>query len=217
MELWHVLNRGVDKRDIVKSDKDRIRFIHNLYAFNDSNVVTHISQPARRDASTRYMRKQLVHVHAFCLMNNHYHLLLSQIQENGISNYMRKINMGYAKYFNEKYSRTGALWQGKYKKVLIKRDPQFMYIPFYIHLNPLDFVMPEWRQGKIKKTRDALRHLENYRWSSHLDYAGKKNFPSIIRKDVIRDIVGAPARYEKELTDIVSDPILAANSTIIEK
>ena len=92
---------------------------------------------------------------------------------------MTKINIGYAKYFNKKYKRVGALFQGRYKKVLIADNTHFLHLPFYIHFNPLDLSYPEWREDKITDPRGALEFLKSYRWSSHLDYSGIKNFPQL--------------------------------------
>lgn len=214
MDFVHLMGRGVEKRDIVLDDSDRLRFIHNLYAFNDSNPVENYGLPVRREE--RQKRSLLVYIHAFCLMQNHYHLLISEAIENGIPLFMKKLNMGYTKYFNERYERSGALWQGKYRKVTIARDAHFLYIPFYIHLNPLDYVMPEWREGGVRNVREALGHLETYRWSSHLDYLGVKNFPSITRRDELQELLGRRATYEKTTTGIISDPELAGGGDVIE-
>ncbi len=214
MDFVHLMGRGVEKRDVVMDDSDRLRFIHNLYAFNDSNPVENYGLPARREE--RPKRSLLVHIHAFCLMQNHYHLLVSEAIENGISLFMQKLNMGYTKYFNERYERSGALWQGKYRKVPVVRDAHFLYIPFYIHLNPLDYVMPEWRDGGIRNVKEALKHLETYRWSSHLDYFGVKNFPSITQRDELQELLGARTAYEKTMAEIISDQSLANGGDIIE-
>lgn len=210
MEFWHLIGRGVDKRDVVLDDHDRLRFIHDLYIFNDLNPTPNFIVRGRRDNARK--RERLVDIHAFCLMNNHYHLLVSERIEGGISLFMRKLNMGYAKYFNEKYDRSGALWQGKYRKVLIERNEHFMYVPFYIHLNPLDYVMQEWRDGGVKDADKALEALLEYRWSSHLDYLGVQNFPSIIRTDVLGPILGTKGQYENTIKDIICDPFLAGTS-----
>ncbi len=214
MEFWHLIGRGVEKRDIVMNDHDRLRFVHNLYAFNDRNATpNHILNARRQEHSAR---ERLVDIHAFCLMQNHYHLLVSERREKGISLFMQKINMGYTKYFNERYERSGALWQGKYRKVLIKRDAHFLYIPFYIHLNPLDYMTPEWRKGGVKDVRKALKSLLAYRWSSHLDYFGIRNFRSLIRTDVLGPILGARRHYENKILEIIRDPELAHGSEALE-
>lgn len=124
--------------------------------------------------------------------------------------------MGYTKYFNEKCERSGALWQGKYRKVQIKRDAHFLYVPFYIHLNPLDYSAPQWRKGEVRSVNKVLGDLRNYRWSSHLDYLGTRNFQSIIRTDVLRSLLGNQKHYENTIGEIVRDPDLAEASESLE-
>ena len=214
MEIYHLLNRGVEKRDVVLNEADRVRFMHDLYAFNDLNDV---------DANHRFqeflssrIRKPLVDIYAFCLMKNHYHILASEIEEGGISMFMRKLNMGYAKYFNEKYKRSGVLWQGIFKKILLQRDAHFLHIPFYIHLNPLDIEFPQWRDGKVLNVDRALKFLSRYRWSSYIDYNGVKNFPSILSRDLLTDVLGSPARQERVIKDIISSTNLAREADKLE-
>lgn len=214
MEFWHLIGRGVDKRDVVLDDHDRVRFIHDLYVFNDLNPTPNFVTLGRHNTARK--RECLVDIHSFCLMNNHYHLLVSERVEGGISLFMRKLNMGYTKYFNEKYKRSGALWQGKHRRVLIERNAHFLYIPFYIHLNPLDYLSPEWRNGEVKNAGEALKILLEYRWSSHLDYLGVRNFPSIIRTDALSPILGTREQYEKTIKDIICDQFLASASEQLE-
>lgn len=213
MEFYHVLNRGVEKRTVFQKDGDYIRFIHDLYVFNDihsaPNYIVKERQRERR-------RELLVHIHAFCLMPNHYHLLVSPVRKDGLSLFMRKLNMGYAKYFNEKYNRNGVLWQGVFKRIPVTRDAYFMYIPYYIHLNPLDLVYSEWREGQIKNNKKALAYLRNYRWSSLLDHMGVHNFPSIIRTTELRNLLGTQKHQEKEMTAIISNSALAQQSAVLE-
>lgn len=209
--LYHVLSRGVDKRKIFLDDSDRLRFLHNLFEFNDiippsSNgnfFKNHVI--ARRDFEIgakgrrkRAPRKFLVKIHAFCLMPNHFHLLLSPVIENGISLFMKKLNMGYAKYFNEKNERAGALFEGRFKSVAINREAHFVHIPYYIHMNPLDLIAPEWREGSIKDYKAAVKFLESYRWSSYLDYIGKRNFPSITQREFLAEFLGGSEKYRKD-------------------
>ncbi len=214
MEFYHVLNRGVDKRDIVLDDRDRVRFLHDLFVFNDKAPVSHYKLSSRHEE--KRVRKLLVHIHAFCLMPNHFHLLLTPAVENGISLFMKKLSMGYAKYFNERYGRSGALWQGKYKRVLITRDAHFLYIPYYIHLNPLDLSHTDWRKGQVTKMDKALESLEQYRWSSYLDYIGKKNFPSITERELLGSLLGDKYQQKKQIGKIISDPIISAQSVALE-
>ena len=203
----------MEKRTIVMDDKDRLRFLHDLFVFNDLHAAPNFILPGRHEERPRSL---LVHLHAFCLMNNHYHLLLSEAQEGGISRFLHKFNMGYAKYFNEKYKRSGVLWQGPSKKILIKRNAHFLYILYYVHLNALDYSLPEWRKGKVKNIKKALATLREYRWSSHLDYCGEKNFSSITEREFLAGVISTTERYEKEIASIITSAELAADSTAIE-
>src|SRR3989338_5119873 len=202
MELWHVLNRGVEGRDLFLDSQDYARFVHNLYEFNDTAPA---SEFIRRDVGFTKahirLRERIVEIHGWVLMRNHYHLLLSELVEGGLTLFLRKLNIGYANYFNERYARHGTLFAGRTKKILVERQAHFLYILHYIHLNPLDYLkgFEEWRErskGRIPNVHKALAHLEGYRWSSYLDYAGSKNFPSLITKDLFESTAG---EYAAEL------------------
>ncbi len=125
-------------------------------------------------------------------MGNHYHLLVSERVEGGLTKFLMKLNVGYAKYFNKRYERTGTLFQARTKKIRIESDAHFLHILHYIHLNPLDFLKgaSDWRDLRIQNRAAALKHLERYRWSSYLDYCGKKNFPGIITTNIFGDFFG---------------------------
>lgn len=195
MELYHVLNRGVDKRIIFDDDQDRARFVHDMFEFNDSKraknnarrINEHMSDVGRLSYGARDM---LVDIHGWCLMGNHYHILMSERVEGGLSEFLKKLNGGYAKYYNEKNGRVGALFQGKTKRILIESDAHFLHILHYIHLNPLDFSTgaKRWREQRVQSADEALRHLEQYRWSSYKDYCKVKNFPSIITTTLFSDV-----------------------------
>lgn len=206
MELWHALNRGVDGRDIFLDSQDYARFIHSLYEFNDA--IPSYNRGRRFDPSGMFdlrsrTSERLVDIHGWVLMKNHYHLLLSERVEGGISLFLRKVNVGYANYFNERYARQGTLFQGRTKKILIKSQAHFLYILHYLHLNPLDYLegAREWRvrsKNGIRNIKEVLDYLDSYRWSSYLDYAGKKNFPSILTTSFFRKTLDNPQAALKE-------------------
>lgn len=214
MGLWHALNRGVDGRDLFQDSQDYARFVHNLYEFNDANPSDNnrsrlFNSSGMRDFVNTSLRprKLLVDIHGWVLMKNHYHLLLSERIEGGITLFLRKLNVGYANYFNERYERKGTLFQGRTKKVLIERHSQFLYILHYLHLNPLDYLRgaQEWRirsKGSIGSVSGALDYLSSYKWSSYLDYAGTKNFPSILTTSLFKDALG---NYQDVLKEYLRD------------
>jgi len=210
--IYHVLNRGVDKRRIFLNNKDYFRFIHDLFEFNDIAPISNNSYFFKTnpiDIARRYIerkpRKLLVEILAFCLMPNHYHLMLRPLQDDGVFKFIKRLNMGYAKYFNEKYERSGALFQGRYKSIVVNNEAHFIHLPYYIHLNPLDLIVPEWRNREIKNLNKALEFLENYRWSSYLDYIGKKNFPSVTQRDFLLNFFGGNKDYEKTIKQWLKD------------
>jgi len=204
--IYHVYNRSVEKREIFVDDQDRFRFIHDLFEFNDEAPAVNLyykrpliqSYEAKPRKIEQQKRKLLVEILAFVVMPNHFHLLLRQIKENGISNFMHKLGVGYAMYFNQKYERAGSLFQGTYKAILVNQEAHFIHLPYYIHFNPLDLKFPEWRDREIKNYKQAMKFLENYRWSSFLDYIGKKNFPSVTQREFLNEFFEGPENYKKD-------------------
>lgn len=212
MELFHVLNRGVDKRPLFLDNQDRARFVHDLYEFNDAKPAgsTYHSfrnlDPNNLDfvSPDIQVREKIVDIHGWCLMDNHYHMLISERIDGGLTRFIRKLNIGYSKYFNERYDRSGTLFQGRTKKIPIEHDAHFLHILHYIHLNPLDYQTDTqaWRERKITKARTALSHLNKYRWSSYLDYCGKSNFPSILHIELFSEVFG---NYKTHISSYIRD------------
>ena len=212
MELYHVLNRGVEKRKIFMNRDDHMRFVHDLYEFNDSAPAPEFikyREIRSPDITAQRTRERIVDIHGWCLMGNHYHLLLSERCEGGLSLFCRKLNVGYAMYFNERYKRSGVLFQGRTKKLRITSDAYFLHILHYIHLNPLDFLKGSegWRDLRIQNHATALKHLGSYRWSSYLDYCGEKNFPSLLTTGLFADVFG---NYKKIISSYLRDIEVAA-------
>lgn len=225
--IYHVVSRGVDKRQIYMEDKNYFRFIHDLFEFNDTEPASNLDYLFKRkfqsmdfaspniEKEGKKPRKLLVEILAFALLPNHYHLLLRPLSNDGLVKFMRKLNIGYAKYFNEKFNRTGALFEGRYRLVPVIDESHFTYLPYYIHLNPLDLIFPEWRTDQVVNAKKAMEFLETYRWSSHLDYLGKNNFPSITQREFLTGILGEPAKYRENMGDWLKDVNLSDASEIL--
>jgi putative transposase len=211
-DIYHILNRGIDKWKIFLDKQDYLRFIHNLFVLNDQSMVNNIFYSFQKAGNNkiefhnlRKPRKLLVNIHAFCLMPNHYHLLLSPRIENAVPKFMHKLGTAYVKYFNQKYKRKGTIFEGRYKSILVNKEPHFYHLPYYIHFNPLDLKFKEWREGKLRSYKQAVEHLNNYRWSSHLDYLGIKNFSSVTNRKFLTDAFGEPEEYEKSIKQWLKD------------
>lgn len=212
MDLYHVLNRGVDKRVIFNDNQDRARFVHDMFEFNNADSahplkhgrLDFVSPTFSRKVGLGDDRKMIVDIHGWVLMGNHYHLLLSERIDGGLTKFIRKLNIGYAKYYNERHHRSGTLFQGRTKKVLINSNAQCLHILNYLHFNPLDMLegAKSWRQRQIKDEAVALEHLRNYRWSSYQDYSGIRNFPSILSKEFFQ---GVFPNYEKQVSEYMQD------------
>lgn len=205
VEFYHALNRGVDKKTLFLDDQDRRRFVLGLDLFNDEAPVDNLHRMVNGTyvRPTRSNRRPLVRIHAWCLMGNHYHLLLSETQAGGIKKFLMKLNVGYAKYFNERYKRSGTLFQGRTKKVRIATDAHFLHILNYIHLNPLDFTQDTktWREKSIQHPARALEYLKGYIWSSYLDYCGEANFPNLLYDKFFKKVF---PNYPKTLRDYLA-------------
>jgi putative transposase len=203
-EIYHIYNRGVDKRNVFLDDSDRFRFVRDLFDFNDSayspKFYAEVELPHKIFEAQN--RDPLVELMAFCLMDNHFHLLMRQKQEGGITDFMRKLGTGYTNYFNGRYERSGSLFEGRYKLVRIVDSAHFIHLPYYIHLNPLDVKFPRWRERSVKNYKEfneIISFLEKYRWSSFLDYIGIRNFPFVTQRDFILSFFdGNPVSYREE-------------------
>jgi len=200
-EIYHIVIRGVGDSLIFKDIDDYYRGIFSLYEFNDINQVlirdrrrvrirAKKSGRGQSSATSADGRQILVEVMAFCFMPNHIHLLIKQIKDNGITRFMRKFGTGYAVYFNKKYNRKGHLFQGRFRAVLIKTDEQLKTAFVYIHTNGISLIAPKWKEEGIKNSEAVIKFLENYKWSSYSDYLGKKNFPSVTKRDFLLKAMG---------------------------
>jgi putative transposase len=206
-EIYHVYNRGTDKRDVFLDDSDYFRGIHDIFEFNDQRPALDLSRRVNKGKlhevglhAIKKPRKLWVEVLCFCLMPNHYHFLLRQLEDGGITEFMRKFGTGYTNYFNAKYERSGVLFQGKFKAVHVAKEAHFMYLSHYIHLNPMDLYESGWSENGLKNFTGAREFLEKYRWSSYLDYIDKKNFPSLTqnREFILGDRTSEQFKKETE-------------------
>lgn len=200
--IYHIVTRGNAQQDIFFKESDYFRMVKDLYEFNDENTIDTRyrvmgsslkmtgSDPVIFGKRIRIKRKRklLVEILAFCLMPNHMHLLVRQLQDGGISDFMKKIKGGYAAYINKKYERTGSLFQSHFKAVEIESDEQLNIIFSYIHTNPCQLVDPGWKEAGVRNRTKAMAKLKSHRWSSYLDYTGKKNFPSLTNRSLFTEL-----------------------------
>ena len=207
-KIYHIYNRGVAKCPICNKEADSWRFLQGLCLFNDVKSATNILWQMERNRGRLTLnvlkdyiiaqgieRKPLVRIMAYCMMRNHYHLLVEEIQEGGITKFMQKLGLGYARYFNNKYERVGSLFQDKFKSVLVDNETYLLYLLVYINvLNPADLTASNWREEGIKDIESVLEFAANYPWSTHQEYIGKRH-SLIIEKGILGKILPTPKAY----------------------
>lgn len=205
---YHIFNRAVDRQLLFKSEDDFLRFYISLCLFNDTKFesdphATRLDLPQALEAMKNDKRDQLVHVINFILMPNHPHLFLKQRKKDGVSRFLHRVEMAYSHYFNKKYGRTGRLFESPYKAVMARNDAQFYHLPRYIHLNALDLSGLPWREGKISDYDwpRAVRFLDNYKWSSHHVYCGRKQLLPVVDEKIAKQLFSSPIKYWKYLKE----------------
>lgn len=133
-EIYHVYNRGVDKRSIVEDDFDSERFLKSMIAFNTERPVLSLRNAELQNSGST-PDDPLVEILAYCLNPNHFHLILRQVVDGGISEFMKRLSGGYTWYFNNKYERSGSLFQGRYKSVHVDTNEYLLQLSVYVTLN----------------------------------------------------------------------------------
>ncbi|MFA4842476.1 MAG: transposase [Candidatus Omnitrophota bacterium] len=215
--FYHIYNRGVDKRQVFYEDKDYLRLIHSLYEFNDKrSALPHYKTSSEALFQRGSSRELLVHIICFCLMGNHFHLVLEQLTDGGITKFMRKLGTGYTLYFNKKHERNGVLFQGQFKAIRIEREEYLLHLSRYIHLNPVDILEPNWKREGIKNWYAIRSFLNRYRWSSFIDYTGGKNFPSLIKESILNTYFNEPAQYQKFIERFLGPEISKIEDILLE-
>ncbi|OGZ58017.1 MAG: hypothetical protein A3F94_00580 [Candidatus Spechtbacteria bacterium RIFCSPLOWO2_12_FULL_38_22] len=204
-EVYHVFNRGVDKREIFLKNQDYLRFILALYILNDAENRYDIwtSLNFKKEATLSLLkstigtpgvpivdtRLRFVELLAFTLMPNHYHLIIRVVADNGLSKFMHKFGIGYSKYFNQQNKRSGFLFEGPYKAVKVKTDDQLLILFNYVHTNPVELVEQGWKTTGVQNEARALKQQNMYPWTSYHDYIGNLKFPIVTDRDFYLELL----------------------------
>jgi len=135
-EMYHIFNRGVDKRNIFDDKYDFERFFQSMKEFNVIEPIGSIYENRFNKDKHQLGRgaSKLVEFVCYCLNPNHFHFILEQVSERGIEKLMHRFS-GYAKYYNNRNKRSGVLFQGPFKAVLIESNEQLLHTSVYVNLN----------------------------------------------------------------------------------
>jgi len=207
-EIYHILNRGVASQPVFVFERDYQRACNTFFYYQRKNLPLRYShfivQPEkrRREILKKFLvdKNLLIEIIAFCLMPNHFHFLLKQTAEGGISKFISNFANSYTRYFNTKKERSGPLFQGRFKAIRIETDEQLTHVCRYIHLNP-------YTSYVIKDLKD----LESYPYSSFPEYLGKTKTNFCYKEDILfhfkdrqeyKKFVFDQADYQRELNNI---------------
>ncbi|MBI2673760.1 MAG: transposase [Candidatus Zambryskibacteria bacterium] len=202
-EFYHLYNRGTEKRKIFLNRQDYERFLSLLYLANGMARVDIKRQGSTlSELLTQDRDEKLVDICAYCLMPNHFHLIVRETKDYGISKFMQKLITGYTMYFNKAHERNGALLQGKFKSEHANSDRYLNYLIAYLHLNPIKLFDPTWKEHGIKDQERAEKFLDDYVYSSFLDYSGYDRLEkSILSLDALPAYTSIPKDFRSSITE----------------
>lgn len=180
-EFYHIYNRGVDKRSIFSDKNDLERFFLSMQEFNTVKPIGSIFENSFNKNKGGKIDQSLVQFVAFCLIPNHFHFILVQLEERGIEKFMHRLGTGYTNYFNEKHLRSGALFQGRFKANHISSNEYLLHAGIYVNLN--------YKVHKLKPGRDLFLSS----WNEYLN----ETYQGICSKDVMLGQFKSRKGYEK--------------------
>jgi len=138
-------------------------------------------------------------------MPNHFHILIKEKEEGGISKFLLKLATGYSMYFNKRYDRVGSLLQGAFKAEHLDQDKYMKYIFSYIHLNPIKLLQPDWKEEGIKDSGSVLNFLRHFEYSSYLDYlSDDRGYHFILNKNTFPEYFEDVKNFEEEIIEWIN-------------
>lgn len=197
---YHVFNWGVDQREIFSDVYDYHRFLRLLYLCNSD-------QPLNYNRLATFNLKhlfkidrgcKLVSIKAYCLMPNHFHLLVKENEKGGVSKFMSRLATAYSMYYNYKYSRRGKLYEGPFRARPISSVTVLQELINFVHSQPLKLLTPQTNQPEVG-TIAALDYLKNYPFSSLVDYLGIDR----LQKEIIEVVRSKPLKGEFKIDQLV--------------
>lgn len=201
-EWYHCFSRGVDKRRTFQNLSDYQRFLQLLYLANSDTAVHRSDLKLKhKDIFTISRGRKLVSIVAFCLMPNHFHLVLREETEGGISRFMQKLGTAYTMYFNIRNERVGNLFVKPFRSKHIADDEYLNHVVQYIHLNPLEIYEPDWKRGLAFIAPSLEAELRTYSYSSLPSYLNQENCERAILDEFAMSLVDTSVSLSRILKD----------------
>lgn len=204
-EYYHLYNRGNSKQKIFYSPEHYERFLTLLYLANGTTPweVRHLEQNQMYDFDRG---EQQVAIGAYCLMPNHFHILLTPLSDTGVGYFMKKLATAYSMYFNTKHHRTGSLFEGRYKSEHAGDDRYLKYLFAYIHLNPVKLFQSDWREVGLHDVAGAQSFLDSYQHSSFPDNKIIRPELAILNREKFPDYFATQSNLNNEMLDWLTFP-----------
>lgn len=229
----HVLSRAIEGRKIFEKEKDCYRFIFQIYAANIGRPAFNIRRVDiiktaqailnGEEPSSKFVIREhppLVYLFDFVFPITHFHFYLLAKSKKSLALFMKKLKGGFAKYFNLKTSREGALFSGRYKSIPVKDGFQSDAIIRYITvINSLDVYQPGWREKGLKNWKEAFKFLVNFQFSSFPDRIGKRRAKILAPDEIFEKYslkMGGEKEFEKFVKDFLEQRFNSFNSLFLE-
>lgn len=209
-EYYHIYSRTILNTPEFKNNKNANR-LEQAFLISNSTKSTEAYQFLRNNQDVPFKKvleildkgEKLVDILCYAIMPDHYHLLVREIKENGITNFVRSCNTSIAKYINIKNDRRGPLFESRFKSKHVNSNEYLLHLSLYIQLNPLDFLIgKEWRVHELLNWREAKNKLFNYQWSSLKYFLNNNSKNSILSgTEIIKNQFDNEKEYEIFLSE----------------
>lgn len=192
-EYYHVFNRAINKQVIFHDIADYTRFLFLILYFQSSvnfpqigRLVKHHVKHSVFDTMDvkKIIKKRTIELVAFCIMPNHFHLIIKELEDGGTAAYMQRVLNAYAKYYNTKYGKSGHVFQGPYRAVHIKDNRQLLYLSTYIHRN-------------VREISRWFNKERQYPWSSYQDFVDENRWGDLLMMDIILGQFKSKRKYRE--------------------
>ena len=210
-EWYHCYTRSITGRTVFDDVRDFQRFTEALYLCNGTKTIKRgaISRPTHERMLLLDRGGQLIDLAAYAIMPNHFHLLLQENRDGGISTFMQKLGTSYSMYYNVKKMHIGNVFKKPFRAKHIADERYLQRVLQYIHLNPIELFERGWKQGLIRHPKSVENKVLSYRWSSLPDYEsivrvenailGKEAMTIFDERPPLRSIIAEAAEYYAEL------------------
>ncbi|MBI4656018.1 MAG: transposase [Elusimicrobia bacterium] len=194
-EIYHVFNKSIASYKIFNSDDDYDRFLYAVNYYTTDRKGSFSSFLKSKEKTINHSDGKYVKIVSYCFMPTHFHLVLKQLEENGIVRFISNLSNSYAKYFNLKHNRKGPLWEGRFRNVLVKTDEQILHLTRYIHLNPVTAYLVDkpgdWRYSSYRE----YLNVSDKKICSYSDIL-------VVKPDKYKEFVEDRISYQRELAKI---------------